>query len=86
MQYLEVARIMHQSIPAAPRSLPPAPLGFCGAFAWLVSPGARGGAFANFALSGGGAFANFALPRGQACAYPGAITKLLTRMWFPIRI
>ena len=83
MQYLEVARIMHQSIPAAPRSLPP-PLGFCGAFAWLVSPG--GGAFANFALSGGGAFANFALPWGQASAYPGAIPKLLTHMWFPIRI
>ena len=79
--YLEVARVMHQSIPAVPRSPPP---GYCGAFAWLVSPG--GGAFANFALPGGGAFANFALHGGQASAYPGAIPKLLTRMWFPIRI
>ena len=74
LQYLEVARIMHQSIPAAPRSLPPPPpppLSYCGAFAWLVSPG-------------GGAIANFALPGGQASAYPGAIPRLLTRMWFPI--
>ena len=79
---------MHPSIPAAPRSLhpppPPTSPGYCVAFAWFVSPG--GGAFANFALPGGGAFANFALPGGQASAYPGAIPKLLTRMWFPIRI
>ena len=47
--------------------------GICLAFAWFVSPG-------------GGAFANFALPWGQASAYPRAIPKLLTRMWFPIRI
>ena len=86
LQYLEVARIMHQSIPAAPRSLPPPPTspGYWVTFAWLVSPG--GGAFANLALSGGGAFANFALPGGQASAYPGTIPKLLTGMSFPIRI
>ena len=45
-------KIMHQSIPPAPRPPP----GNCGAFARLVSPG--GGAFANFALPGGRAFAN----------------------------
>ena len=39
---------MHQSIPAAPSTLP----GFCGAFARLVSP--EGGAFANFELPGAG--------------------------------
>ena len=36
--------------------LRPAPLGYCGAFARLVSPG--GGAFANFVLPGAGHFAN----------------------------
>ena len=48
------------------------PMGYCGAFARLVSP--RGGAFANFVLPGGRAFAN-----------PGAIPELLTRTRFPIR-
>ena len=42
-------KIIHQSIPPAPRPPPP---GNCGAFARLVSPG--GGAFANFALPGAG--------------------------------
>ena len=42
---------MHQSIPAGP-----SPLGYCRAFARLVSPGS--GAFANFPLPGGRAFAN----------------------------
>ena len=48
-------------------------VGYCGAFAHLVSPG--GGAFANFVLLGGRAFGN-----------PTAISELLTRTWFPIRI
>ena len=48
--------LMHQSIPAAPS--PPPPLGYCGAFARLVSPG-------------DGAFANFVLPGAQAFAKPG---------------
>ena len=52
---------------------PPPALGYCGAFARLVSPG-------------GGAFANFALPGDQAFANPGAISELLTRTQFPIRI
>ena len=52
---------------------PPPPLGYCGAFARLVSPG-------------GGAFANFALPGDRAFANPGAISELLTRSQFPIRI
>ena len=56
---------MRQSIPPAPRP----PLGNCGAFARLVSPG--GGALANFALPGGWAFAN-----------PRAIPELLTRTRF----
>ena len=51
----------------------PAPLGYCGTFARLVSPG-------------GGAFANFALPGGRAFANPRAIPELLTRTQFPIRI
>ena len=51
----------------------PPPLGYCGAFARLVSPG-------------GGAFANFALPGDRAFANPGAISELLTRSQFPIRI
>ena len=45
---------MHQSIPAAP-----IPLGSCGAFACLVSPG-------------GWALANLARPGGRAFAYPRA--------------
>ena len=53
--------------------LRPAPPGYCGAFARLVSPG-------------GGAFANFALPGGRAFANPRAIPELLTRTRFPIRI
>ena len=53
--------------------LRPAPSGYCGAFARLVSPG-------------GGAFANFALPGGRAFANPRAIPELLTRTQFPIRI
>ena len=60
---------MHQSIPPAPSP----PLGYCGAFARLVSPG-------------GGAVANFALPGGRAFANCGAIPELLTRTHFPIRI
>ena len=63
--------IMQQSIPAAPSPLPL--LGYCGAFAHLVSPGS-------------GTFANFALPGGRAFANPGAIPKLLTRTRFFIRI
>ena len=55
--------VMHQSIPAPP---PPLPHGYCGAFAYLFSPG--GGAFAIFALLGDRAFAN-----------PRAIPELLTR-------
>ena len=47
------------------------PLGYCGAFTYLVSPG-------------GGAFANFVLPGGRAFAYPGAIRKVLTRTRFPV--
>ena len=73
--------LMHQPIPLAPSPSPP---GNCGAFARLVSPG--GGAFANFALPGGWAFANFALPGDWAFANPGAISELLTRRRFPIRI
>ena len=67
--------IMHQSIPTVPSQQrpPPSLLGYCGAFAHLVSPG-------------GGAFVNFALPGGRAFANPGAIPELLTRMWFFIRI
>ena len=56
--------------PAPP---PPPPPGYCGAFAYLVSPG-------------GGAFENFALPRGRAFANRGAIPELLTCTQFPIRI
>ena len=44
---------------------PPPFLGYCWAFARLVSPGGR-------------AFANFALPGGRAFANPGAISELLT--------
>ena len=51
----------------------PPPPGLLQAFSRLVSP--WGGAFANFALRGGRAFAN-----------PGAISELLTRTQFPIRI
>ena len=68
---------IHQPIPAAPSNSPAPPslpnLGYCGAFARLVSPG--GEAFANFALPGGRAFANLR-----------AIPELLTRTRFPIRI
>ena len=46
-----IHNIMHQSIPAVPRSP-----GYCEAFACLVRPG--GGAFAHFVLPGGRAFAN----------------------------
>ena len=46
------------------RPAPPPPnLGYCGAFARLVSPG-------------GGAFAKFVLPGGRAFANPGAIPEL----------
>ena len=46
------------------RPAPPSPpLGYCGAFARLVSPG-------------GGAFAKFVLPGGRAFANPGAIPEL----------
>ena len=45
--------VLHQSIPAVPS---PCTRGYCGAFAYLVSP--RGGALVNFALPGGWAFAN----------------------------
>ena len=62
--------VMHQSIPAAPSLTP---LGYCGAFARLVS-------------LVGGAFANFALPGGRAFANPGANPELLTRTRFPVRI
>ena len=58
------------------QSIPPAPSsppGNCGAFARLVSPG-------------GGAFENFALPGGRAFANPRAISELLTRTRFSIRI
>ena len=58
------------------QSIPPAPSsppGNCGAFARLVSPG-------------GGEFANFALPGGRAFANPRAISELLTRTRFSIRI
>ena len=61
---------MHQSIPAAPSLTP---MGYCGAFARLVS-------------LVGGAFANFALPGGRAFANPGANPELLTRTRFPVRI
>ena len=61
---------MHQSIPAAPSLTP---MGYCGAFARLVS-------------LVGGAFANFALPGGRAFANPGANPELLTRTRFPINI
>ena len=67
-----VTLFMYQSIPAAPSSPPPTP-GYCGAFAYLVSPG-------------GGTFENFALLRGRAFANPVAIPKLLTCTQFPIRI
>ena len=36
--------------------------------------------------SRGGAFGDFALPGGRAFANPGAISELLTRTQFPIRI
>ena len=49
--------------------LRPAPPGYCGAFARLVSPE-------------GGASANFAFPGGRALANPGAIPELLTRTRF----
>ena len=45
--------VLHQSIPAVPS---PSTRGYCGAFAYLVSP--RGGALVNFVLPGGRAFAN----------------------------
>ena len=61
---------MHPSIPAAPSPVPP---GYCGAFARLFS--SWGGAFANFVLLGSWAFDN-----------PAAISGLLTRTRFPIRI
>ena len=47
--------------PAHPPPLPH--LGYCGAFARLVSPGGR-------------AFAKFVLPGGRAFANPGAIPEL----------
>ena len=49
---------MHQSI-----HLRPAPPGYCGAFARLVSPG-------------DGAFANFSLPGDRPFANPGAFPEL----------
>ena len=61
---------MHQSIPTAPSPSsppPPAPR-YCGAFAFLVSPG--GGAFANFALPGGRAFA-------KAVSYQNITTQMI---------
>ena len=54
-------RISQFELRPAPR--PPPPLGYCGAFARLVSPG-------------GGAFAKFVLPGGRAFANPGAIPEL----------
>ena len=48
--------VMHQSIPAVP--CPPPPLGNCGAFARLVSPG-------------GGTLANSERPGGRVLANPG---------------
>ena len=68
--------VMHPSIPAElspAQPPPPLPPGYCGTFAYFVSP--RGGAFANFALPGGRAFAN-----------RGANPELLTRTRFPNRI
>ena len=54
---------MHQSILTVPCAPPPAPPGYCGAFACLVSPG-------------GGVFANFVLPGGRALANLGAIPEV----------
>ena len=69
--YVTVA-VMHQSIPAAPSPPPPpTPLGCCGVFARLFSPGGR-------------AFATFALPGCRAFANPGANPELLTRTRFPL--
>ena len=69
-----VVLLMHQAIPAAPSAPPPSPpLGCCGAFARLVSPG-------------GQAFANFVLPGGRAFANPSAIRELLTSKRFPLSI
>ena len=56
-------RISQFELRPAPPPPPPPPLGYCGAFARLVSPG-------------GGAFAKFVLPRGRAFANPGAIPEL----------
>ena len=64
--------VMHQSIPPAP-CLPPTPRATVGPLPALSVP--RGGAFANFTLSGGRAFTNLR-----------AIPELLTRTRFPIRI
>ena len=69
-------RRTHESVVLMHQSIPPAPSsppGNCGAFARLVSPG-------------GGAFANFTLPGGRAFANPRAISELLTRTRFSIRI
>ena len=57
----------------AQRPPPSPPLGCCGAFARLVSPG-------------GQAFANFVLPGGRAFANPSAIRELLTSKRFPLSI
>ena len=71
-EYLHILFFYNASVNSTCAQLPP-PLGYCGAFVRLVSPG--GGVFANFALPGGRAFANL-----------GAIPELLTHTRFPIRI
>ena len=63
---------MHQSVNSS-CAQPSPPLGYCGAFARLFSPG-------------GEAFANFTLPEGRAFANLGDIPEFLTRTRFPIRI
>ena len=65
--------LMHQSTSCAQPPPPPHP---------PSHPPGYCGAFARLFSPGGGAFANFALPG----ANPGAITELLTRKRFPIRI
>jgi len=63
--------VRYASVKSSCAQHPPLPPpGYCGAFARLVSPG-------------GG---NFALPGGRAFPNPGAISELLTRTQFPIRI
>ena len=53
--------------------LRPAPLGYCGAFARLVSPG--GGAFANFVLPGGRAFCQPRAFDTHTVSYQSGITQ-----------